>query len=95
MPAIRFFAIKNLLDFHSWMVSSEAHLNLSYPCGDHNGIKICFSCMAQVRNLPTRGCLFSPEYAMKIHSWMVSSEPQHLDFVLAKMVPTTESKSVP
>jgi hypothetical protein len=88
MPAIRFLSIKNHLDIHSWMVLSEVHLNWSYPSGGRNRIKICFSCMAQVRNLPTRGCFFPSEYTLKIHSWMVSSEP-HLNFVLAKMTPAT------
>jgi hypothetical protein len=31
MPAVSLFSIKNHLDIHSWMVSSEAHLNGSYP----------------------------------------------------------------
>jgi len=84
--------IENHLHLHSWMISPEAHLNWSYPTGDHNRIKICFSWMAQVRNLPI-GLFFPSEYGLKIHSWIVSSE-SHLNFVLAKMVPTTESKSV-
>jgi hypothetical protein len=31
MPVITFFSIKNYLDIHSWMVSSEVHLDWSYP----------------------------------------------------------------
>jgi hypothetical protein len=50
-------SIKNHLNIHSWMVSSEADLNWSYPSGN-NRMKIYFSWMEQVRNLPTRGLFF-------------------------------------
>jgi hypothetical protein len=42
---------------------------------------------------PSCKMLFFPiRIRFEIHSWIVSSPPHH-NFVLAKMIPTTESKS--
>jgi hypothetical protein len=65
------------------------------PCqsGYHNRIKICFYWIAQVSNLPHDSFFLISKCALKMHSWMSSLE-LHINLVLAKVVTTTESKSV-
>jgi hypothetical protein len=60
------------------MVSPESHPNWFYPSGDHNRIKICFSWIVQVRNMPPIS-IFSIKNHLDIHSWMISSE-SHLNW---------------